>query len=163
VQNSYNTIVQNDYLDKVMVAFTMLKPFNTLTSAELAVYNDVKQNFYQSTGGSARIGWQFHHTTTNAQMYESWCTMAAPLKSDWLEAGGGRWSENGNPTQLQDIYNDPTCGATNIADLNSDGTVNILDLSILLVDWATSDAQSDINSDGTVNILDLSIMLSNWG
>jgi hypothetical protein len=48
-------------------------------------------------------------------------------------------------------------------DLNNDGAVNILDLSILLSNYATSNAIADINKDGTVNILDLSILLSNYG
>jgi hypothetical protein len=48
-------------------------------------------------------------------------------------------------------------------DLNSDGTVNITDLSILLSSWNTTSATADINKDGTVNILDLSILLSNYG
>jgi hypothetical protein len=49
------------------------------------------------------------------------------------------------------------------ADLNKDGTVNILDLSVLLSNYNTSNAVADINKDGTVNILDLSILLSNYG
>src|SRR4051812_17905853 len=48
-------------------------------------------------------------------------------------------------------------------DLNSDNTVNITDLSILLSNYGTSNASADINNDGTVNILDLSVLLSNYG
>lgn len=48
-------------------------------------------------------------------------------------------------------------------DLDGDNTVSILDLSILLADYGTSDTNSDINSDDTVNILDLSILLTNYG
>jgi chitodextrinase len=55
---------------------------------------------------------------------------------------------------------------SNNGDLNADGTVNFLDLSILLSHWGSTSAtasQGDINSDGVVNFLDLSIMLSHWG
>ena len=49
-----------------------------------------------------------------------------------------------------------------LGDLNNDGFVDIVDLSILLSSWETSDPTADINSDGDVDIVDLSIMLSNW-
>jgi hypothetical protein len=47
-------------------------------------------------------------------------------------------------------------------DLNSDGSVDIVDLSILLSNWETSSSVADINGDGIVDIIDLSILLSNW-
>ena len=50
-----------------------------------------------------------------------------------------------------------------LADLNTDGSVNIRDLSILLSRWGTTDRPADINGDGRVNIRDLSILLSRWG
>ena len=48
-------------------------------------------------------------------------------------------------------------------DLNSDNSVNVTDLSILLSNYGTSNIAADINSDGTVNILDMSILLSHYG
>jgi len=48
-------------------------------------------------------------------------------------------------------------------DLNSDNSVNVTDLSILLSNYGTANSTADINSDGTVNILDMSILLSNYG
>jgi hypothetical protein len=56
-----------------------------------------------------------------------------------------------------------TAPTTKVGDLNSDGVVNITDLSILLSSWNTTNSTADINKDGTVNILDLSILLSNYG
>jgi len=53
--------------------------------------------------------------------------------------------------------------ASPVGDINSDGKVDILDLSLLLSHYNTSDSGEDINADGTVNILDLSILLSNFG
>jgi hypothetical protein len=51
------------------------------------------------------------------------------------------------------------------ADLNGDGQVSILDLSILLGNWGKSGTglKGDINSDNSVTISDLSILLSSWG
>lgn len=48
-------------------------------------------------------------------------------------------------------------------DLNNDGTVTIIDLSILLSNYNTTNASADCNGDGIVNILDLSTLLSHYG
>lgn len=52
---------------------------------------------------------------------------------------------------------------TLIGDENSDGVVNVLDLSILLANWHTNNASVDLNSNGYIDIADLSILLSAWG
>lgn len=59
-------------------------------------------------------------------------------------------------------YNPCNSAAPLIGDINSDGKVNITDLSMLLSAWGTSNAAADLNNDGTVNITDLSMLLSNW-
>lgn len=48
------------------------------------------------------------------------------------------------------------------SDINKDGSVNLVDFSIMLFNWGTANADSDINSDGTVNLVDFSIMLFCW-
>jgi peptidoglycan/xylan/chitin deacetylase (PgdA/CDA1 family) len=54
-----------------------------------------------------------------------------------------------------------------VGDINSDGKIDIYDLSILSTNWQkTSGAdasQGDLNSDGAVDIYDLSILSTNWG
>ncbi len=54
-----------------------------------------------------------------------------------------------------------------LGDANSDGVVNIIDLSILASNWNTTSgatwSMGDFNSDGVVNIVDLSILASHWG
>ncbi len=51
-------------------------------------------------------------------------------------------------------------------DLNRDGSVNLIDFSILLFWWGgaggDSDPPADINGDGTVSLTDFSILLFNW-
>jgi hypothetical protein len=57
------------------------------------------------------------------------------------------------------------CGPVTVilqGDLNLDGAVGILDLSILLSNWNGTSATADINGSGKVDILDLSVLLSNW-
>ncbi len=59
---------------------------------------------------------------------------------------------------------DPFAGKAT-ADLNGDGRVNLIDLSILLFYWQLgkpSNTRTDINSDGLVGMSDFSIMLFQW-
>lgn len=56
--------------------------------------------------------------------------------------------------------------ASNNADLNRDGSVNLTDFSIMIFWWGTNGGQSDppadINGNGNVGIEDFSILLFNW-
>lgn len=49
-----------------------------------------------------------------------------------------------------------------IGDLNCDGVVNLVDFSILLFNWNTTNAEADVNKDGTVSLPDFSILLFYW-
>jgi len=48
------------------------------------------------------------------------------------------------------------------ADINGDGKVNLIDFSIFLIYWGTSEIKADFNLDGKVNLADFSIMLFYW-
>ena len=48
------------------------------------------------------------------------------------------------------------------ADLNHDGKVNLVDFSIFLISWNTSETKTDFNTDGNTNLADFSIMLFQW-
>jgi hypothetical protein len=48
-------------------------------------------------------------------------------------------------------------------DLNGDGTVDGIDLGILLGNWAASGGPADLDGNGTVDGADLGILLGNWG
>jgi hypothetical protein len=47
-------------------------------------------------------------------------------------------------------------------DLNCDGSVNLVDFSILLYYWGATSAKADVNNDGNVNLVDFSIMMFYW-
>jgi cysteine-rich repeat protein len=53
-------------------------------------------------------------------------------------------------------------GSCGQPDMNNDGKVNLVDFSIFLLSWETSDAPADFNCDKTVNLADFSIMLFQW-
>ncbi len=67
-----------------------------------------------------------------------------------------------SPVAYVGVGEDANPNFGNRSDLNNDKKVNLVDFSILLFNWKTSDAVSDINQDGTVSLVDFSIMLSNW-
>ena len=48
-------------------------------------------------------------------------------------------------------------------DENNDGSVDVLDLSIVLSNWHTNNPNVDLNGDGYVDVLDISVLLSHWG
>lgn len=57
------------------------------------------------------------------------------------------------------------CAGSVLGDINCDGFVNLVDFSILLFFWNSSEPanpRADINSDGIVDIIDFSIMLFYW-
>jgi hypothetical protein len=57
------------------------------------------------------------------------------------------------------------CTGKVVADINCDGAVNLVDFSILLFYWESSNPanpRADINTDGIVNIIDFSIMMFYW-
>ena len=47
-------------------------------------------------------------------------------------------------------------------DINDSNGNNILDFSVLKINWMTTNAVADINGDGVVQLLDYSILKSNW-
>lgn len=47
-----------------------------------------------------------------------------------------------------------------VADLNSDGVVDIRDFTYLMVNWGS--AQTDLNNDGKVDIIDFTIFMAAW-
>jgi hypothetical protein len=57
------------------------------------------------------------------------------------------------------------CTGKSIADLNCDGSVDLVDFSILMFYWESTNPanpRADINTDGTVNMIDFSIMMYYW-
>ena len=50
-----------------------------------------------------------------------------------------------------------------IADINDDGIVNGIDVTIVLSSWGLSDVPADLTGDGIVNGADLTILLASWG
>lgn len=55
------------------------------------------------------------------------------------------------------------CTSPRPADVNGDGVVDGLDLSVVLSVWGTTNPAGDINGDGQVSGADLTMLFSDWG
>lgn len=84
------------------------------------------------------------------------------LTTNWLNI-------NGTSCSATTIQNNPPPGLSSgtvgkIGDINSDGVVNIIDISKIIDKWgATNKPVEDVNQDGWVNILDISLAIDHWG
>jgi hypothetical protein len=70
--------------------------------------------------------------------------------------------QSSNPATKPQLIVTFTPPASNPADINRDGAVNGLDLTVLLGAWGTATASADIDGNGIVDGLDLSQLLAAW-
>lgn len=97
---------------------------------------------------------------------------SAELDTKNLSAGTYEINARSRPTQnvasrsSSPVYlgvgAEPSPDLTRKTDMNGDAKINLVDFSILLTHWNTSNTTADINGDGTVNLADFSILLFNW-
>ncbi len=86
-------------------------------------------------------------------------TVPTPPPSPPPSGGGGGGGGGASPTSPPPASPTPV---PIIGDCNSDGKVNIFDLSILLSHWKKTTTVCDLSRDGKIDLFDLSILLSNW-
>ena len=87
--------------------------------------------------------------------------MALPLgmSNDGYTIVGTARTPNGIQGFILDLPRPQTCPG----DLDGDGVVGPVDLSILLGAWGTDSSQADLDGDGIVGPTDLALLLSDWG
>ena len=101
---------------------------------------------------------------------------AGDLVTFFIKTGGG--SGPAGPLYLDDIYIEdtdglnlynPAAGPACAADVNQDGSTDLVDLAILLAAYGSSigepayNPQVDFDADGTVGLSDLSFLLADYG
>jgi hypothetical protein len=95
-----------------------------------------------------------------ATMYNFWFDADRPPASANVTLGLFKPGTAGAPNSTTFAAQAPVVlGPT--GDLNGDGRVDALDLTVLLAAWGTS-GSGDMNGDGTVNGLDLTDLLAQW-
>jgi len=75
----------------------------------------------------------------------------------------GGYSTATQPTSGTVVIDGPPQVPACPGDLDGDGSVNGVDLGIILGNWDTANPISDLNGDGATNGLDLGILLGGWG
>lgn len=78
----------------------------------------------------------------------------------WQDGGTGTSDIVGARVGTDGTLGDPPSAPA--GDLNGDGAVNGLDLTVLLAAWGSAGGSADINGDGAVNGLDLIALLAAW-
>lgn len=144
-----------------------LKPGDALTmsgvtvpQAEVETRISTNPETIIATSSNEAGTWQFSFDTAGLAP-ETFYT-AKPL---FRKEEGGRTLESGFGQSLSFFVGEGEGGEINFvvrADVNNDNKINLVDFSILLFHWGTSNAESDINFDGVVNLTDFSIMLFRW-
>ncbi len=89
------------------------------------------------------------------------------VRVEFFENGGGAgllvsWSGPNISKALIPAASLSSGGTVNRADINRDGSVNGLDLAMLLSAWESNNANADINQDGFVNGGDMTALLAAW-
>lgn len=84
------------------------------------------------------------------------------VKAIFEQIGAGAQAKSGYSQAVNFYIGAKDVRTPSNGDLNNDGKVNLVDFSILLFHWGTSDAIADLNVDGKVNLTDFSILLFNW-
>jgi hypothetical protein len=99
---------------------------------------------------------------------------SAPYSYSWNTTGLTDGSSHSLTAIIHDVADNTTTTSSTVTvqsgsgspvpgDVNGDGHVNITDLSVLLSNWQTNNANCDLNHNGIVDIFDLSILLSHYG
>jgi hypothetical protein len=74
-------------------------------------------------------------------------------------SGGGVYQGDDTVCASIECFSAPDC----LADVNSDGSVNVSDLLLIVGAWGSNDAEADVNEDGSVGVADLLMVIEAWG
>ena len=84
------------------------------------------------------------------------------VKAIFEQFAGGEFAKSGYSQAVNFYVGSRDANMPKNGDLNGDGKVNLIDFSILLFHWNSSNEIADLNSDGKVGLTDFSIQLFNW-
>jgi hypothetical protein len=177
----------HDGADHCAVSHTVSVDGNSLTTdnaASCVLYLYTPHAVSYDTNSAYYTRWQeWWSSTPNGGEYSSTniisednfsntASMTANQINDFLVTQGS-WLANFNiPEYISVAYPivyvapPPPPPPRKTGDSNSDGVIDIADLSILSDNWGknvTANTSADFNGDGLVDIVDLSILSDNWG
>ena len=141
VTNTDNPVIKGEaVLPIVSEDFALPQTEFALILRSPTAFGDLAGNYFQDRKERAQTAPEL---TVDTVWYRSQTTVSGYRAEAWTENADGRGTPGYHPRSL-------------VADLNSDGVVNILDLVLVASQFGTSGATpADLNSDGTVDMKDL--------
>jgi hypothetical protein len=137
---------------------TIIFSGQTIPNAKVEVHIDNSAPVLTTTSGPNGI-WTLSYQTTGLSAKEH------TARARFILGSGTLTTESSFSTTLQ-LFVGVAGRASTPSDLNRDGTINLIDFSILIFWWQTSGGDSnpkaDINGNGNVGLEDFSILLFNW-
>lgn len=149
-------------IDKPVVARGEILKVSGITVPEsnVTIYVHSNTEVIKKSSSTQAGDWNYNFDTTplDSEAYhvvkatfEAESTSSGLIKSGYSKAMSFYVGKSSNNT-----------GSCPGADLNKDKKVNLIDFSILLFYWGTSNTCADQNHNGKVDLIDFSIMLYNW-
>lgn len=137
---------------------TLVFTGQTIPNTPVEVHIDKSQPVLKTTSGPNGV-WTLSYVTTGLSAKEH------TARARFILGSGSLTTESSFSTTLQ-LFVGVAGTASSPSDLNRDGSVNLIDFSILIFWWQTSggdsDPRADINGNGNVGLEDFSILLFNW-
>lgn len=145
---------------------TSVEPGDTFSLSGQGIPKSVTEISVRQQGGN---GGEPRTATTTVGAKGSW---ALALETKGLSTGGyeararslfseGDSSGFGSVLSLG-VGQEATPDLAKHSDMNNDGKINLVDFSILLFSWGSSDPAADINGNGKVDLADFSILIFYW-
>lgn len=151
MQISSSTISQGDDL---------VASGSAIPGGQITIFTDTPLRTYSASAAASGL-WDY--TITNTSDYIVGDYRIYGLVQD----GYGVQSINSNSINFSVVSGSSgggtQCGDITHGDLNCDGSINLIDFSMLMYYWGTNDVTTDINNDGLVNLTDFSILMYWWG
>lgn len=130
----------------------------SIPSTNIEVYIDKGSPILKTTSDAAG-NWTITYSTTGLS------ANTHTAKARFIKGTGALKTESTFGTALS-LFVGVAGKPTSNADLNRDGSINLIDFSILIFWWGTpggsSNPPADINGNGKVSLEDFSILLFNW-
>ncbi len=133
---------------------------SAITNGNLSIFTEPHLRTYYATSSATGL-WSY--TIDNTDEY---------IPGDYhiyslVQNGTGSQSLFSNALQFtvissQEGGTNPLCDISR-GDLNCDDSINLVDFSILMYYWGSTNQISDINEDESVNLVDFSVMMYYWG
>lgn len=130
----------------------------TVPNTKVEVHIDDSDKVLSATSG-ANGQWTIPYVTTGLSAKEH------TARARFILGSGTLTTESSFSTTLQ-LFVGVAGSPSTPSDLNRDGSINLIDFSILIFWWGTSggdsDPKADINGNANVGLEDFSILLFNW-